>query len=97
VLDWFITTIIRVERPRRYNVLAENSLDQSHRYQSLEMLMFRLLFTDSTTHGFPFAALLLDPSCLGVCTIHRLILPVMEEDFPTLDVNCQYVRVGYIF
>ncbi|KAJ7307882.1 hypothetical protein DFH08DRAFT_900458 [Mycena albidolilacea] len=54
------------------------------------MLMFRLLFTDSTTHGFPFAALLLDPSRLGVCTIHGLILPFMEEDFPTFDVNCQF-------
>jgi hypothetical protein len=75
--------------------LAENSLDRSHRYQSLEMLMFRLVFTDSATHIFTFAAVLPDP-CFGVRTIHGLILPVMDEDFPTLDVNRQYVRVGYI-
>jgi hypothetical protein len=77
--------------------LAKNSLGRSHRYHSLEMLIFTLLFADSTTHGFPFSALLLDPSCLGVRTIHGLIVPVMEEDFLALDVNCQYVRVGYIF
>jgi hypothetical protein len=56
--------------------------------------MFTLLSTDSTSLGFPFSALLPDPSCLGVRTIHGLILPVMEEDFPALDVNCQYIRVG---
>ncbi|KAJ7358496.1 hypothetical protein DFH08DRAFT_802317 [Mycena albidolilacea] len=60
-------------------------------YQSLEMLMFRLLLTDSATHGFPFAAFLLDPSCFGVCTMRGLILPIMEEDLPTLDVNHQYL------
>jgi hypothetical protein len=59
--------------------------------------MFRLLFTDSATHRFPFAAFLPDPFCFGVSTIHGLILPVMEEDFLTLNVNRQYVRVGYIF
>ncbi|KAJ7907835.1 hypothetical protein B0H13DRAFT_2017920 [Mycena leptocephala] len=61
------------------------------------MLMFRLLFTDSAIHRFSFAAFLPAPPCFSVRTIHGLILPVIEEDFPTLDVNRQYIYPRFTF